>query len=186
MFLKLTLTAVLVLSVSLSCIAQEPVWLKPPELEVLKAAIGVWHAQVEVWPEGPDSPSILFDCIETNRPYGDYWIISDFEFFFKGGSTKGGGIFGYDLDKKKLVGITVDDSPFAGSMTGKYDPESKTVHWTKKAKDAKGNPIVQKSTVTQVGKYERVLVMMTPGEKEGEFVKTMEVHYFKRKEPATE
>ncbi len=84
MMLKSTVFTVLVLGAALSCIAQEEPKSKPIELEVLKASIGVWDAEIEIWPQGPNSPSIKLKGVETNRPYGEYWIASDFESEFMG------------------------------------------------------------------------------------------------------
>jgi len=101
MLIKSTLPTVLIFCFALSCIAQEKLDSNPIELEVLKASIGVWDAVIEVWPEGPDSPSLKFKGVETNRPYGDYWIASDFDSEYMGQSMKVHSIVGYDVDSKK-------------------------------------------------------------------------------------
>ncbi len=74
MLTESTLPAALIFGLALSCSAQEKPKSEPIELEVLKAYIGVWDAEIEVWPAGPDSPSTTFKGVETNRPYGEYWI----------------------------------------------------------------------------------------------------------------
>jgi len=79
MLRKFAFTTVLIFGAALFCVAQEAPDSTPVELEVLKASIGVWDAEIEVWPEGLDSPSITFKGVETNRPYGEYWIASDFD-----------------------------------------------------------------------------------------------------------
>ena len=179
--MKYALAVVLVFGGVLSGIAQETPESMPIELEVLKAYIGVWDAEIEVWPEGLDSPSITFKGMETIRPYGEYWIASDFDSEFMGQTLEVHSIVGYDLDKKKMFGMIIDHGPYAATMAGEYDVESKTVHWMTEAKDANGNPMVQKTLVTQDHADERVLVLMVPGEKENEFTKFMQVHFVKRK-----
>lgn len=72
-------------------------------------------------------------------------------------------------------------SPYAATMTGDYDPESKTIHWMTEAKDPNGNQMVQKTSVTQEHANERVLVLMVPGEKKDDFTKFMQINFVKRK-----
>ena len=181
MFLKFALSTTLLLGLTLLCTAQETPSAQPVELDVLNASIGVWDARIEVWPEGPDSPSISFTGVETNRPYGDYWIASDFDSDFRGQTMKVHAIIGYDLDKQKMVGTVIDHGPYAASMTGEYDKELKTVQWMTAAKDPMGNPIVQKTLITHRSDKERVLVLMVPGKKKDEFIKFMQIEFVKRK-----
>ena len=175
------LAAALMIGVAHCCIAQEASMAKPIELEVLKESIGVWDAEIEVWPAGPDSPSIKFKGVETNRPYGEYWIASDFDSEYEGQVTKVHSIVGYDLDKKKLVGKVIDHGPYAATLIGDYDEKAKTVHWTTQAKHPDGKPILHKSRVTHKTADERVLVLTVPGEKEGEFTTFMQIRFLKRK-----
>jgi len=119
--------------------------------------------------------------VETIRPYGEYWIASDFDSEFMGQTIKVHSIVGYDLDKKKMVGTIIDHGPYAATMTGEYDVESKAVHWMTEAKDANGKPMVQKTMATQENANERVLVLMVPGEKTNDFTKFMHIKFVKRK-----
>ena len=89
-------------------------------------------------------------------------------------------IVGYDLDQKKLVAKIVDHGPYAASMTGSYDTKSKTIQWMTKAKDAQGNPMVQKTLITEKNENERILVLMVPGKKKDEFIKFMKIKFVKR------
>lgn len=85
------------------------------------------------------------------------------------------------MDDMKLVGTIIDHGPYAATMTGGYDVESKTVHWTTEAMDANGKPMVKKTLVTQKNADERVLVLMVPGEKISDFTKFMHIEFVKRK-----
>jgi hypothetical protein len=163
------------------CIAQAKPNTMPAELDVLKNAIGTWDAKIEVWPQGTDSPSMKFEGVETNRGYGEHWLASDFESEFGGENTSVHSIIGYDLDKGTLVGTVIDHGPYAATMTGEYDAETGTVHWTTKGRDPAGDPILQKTSVTQKGPDERVLVLTVPGKDNGKFVKFMEIRYVRRK-----
>ena len=181
MFTKSALSTALVFGLALSCIAQEKPQSKPIELEVLKASIGVWDAEIEVWPAGPDSPSTKLKGVETNRPYGQYWIASDFDSEFMGQTMKVHSIVGYDLDQQKMVGTIIDHGPYAASMTGEYDKASKTVRWKTEAKDTNGKPMVQQTSITHKNANERMLVLMVPGEIENDFTKFMQIRFVKRK-----
>jgi hypothetical protein len=181
MLIESTLSTVLLFVLALSCIAQEKPDSKPIELEVLRASIGVWNAEIEVWPEGPDSTSIKFKGVETIRPYGEYWIASDFDSEFEGQTMKIHSIVGYDLEQKKMVGTVIDHGPYAASMTGHYDKESMTVRWKTEAKDLNGKPMVQKTLITQKNANQRVLELLVPGEKNNDFTKFMQIRFVKRK-----
>ena len=181
MLSKCVLVVALIFGVALGGFAQETPESLPIELEVLKASVGVWDAEIEVWPNGPDSPSITFKGVETIRPYGEYWIASDFDSEYMGETVRVHSIVGYDLDEKKLVGTIVDHGPYAARMTGEYDVESKTVRWLTEAKYPNGTPMVQKTLVTQESPNERVLVLMASGEKHGDSAKSMQIRFVKRK-----
>ncbi|NND98640.1 MAG: DUF1579 family protein [Pirellulaceae bacterium] len=177
--MKLSLVTLFVISTALCSVAQENQ--KPIELDVLKGSIGVWDAEIEVWPAGLDAPSTQFKGVETNRPHGEYWIASDFDSQFMGQSMKVHSIVGYDLDKKQLVATVIDDGPYAASMTGEYAAKSKTVSWTTHVKDAKGNPIVQKTTISHQNADERLLVLSVPDKATGAFKMFMRIKFVKRK-----
>ena len=182
MFIKTALSLSLILSLSFAGFSQEEEKESTPiELDVLKASLGVWDAEIEVWPQGLDSPSIKFKGVETNRPYGKHWIASDFNSEYGGQTIKVHSIVGYDLDRKKLVGKVIDDGPYAAAMTGDYDKESKTVQWMTKVKSPTGAPIVQKTSIKHTSPDERVLVLSVPGEQSDEFKKFMQIKFVKRK-----
>ncbi len=176
-----TLAAAFVLGLATACLAQDKAAPKPAELEVLKASVGVWDAQIEVWPQGPDAPSIKFKGVETNRAFGEHWIASDFVFEYQGQTMKLHSIVGYDLDQKKLVGKVIDHGPYAATMTGQYDAASKTVTWVTKAKHANGKPMVQRTTVTHKSADERVLVLRMPNAEKDGHTKFMQIKFVRRK-----
>lgn len=181
MLVESTLLLASIFGFALSGVAQEEPKSKPIELEVLTGSIGVWDAEFEVWPEGSDSSSVKFKGMETNRPYGEYWISSNVESEFMCQITKVHSVVGYDLDRQKLVGTVVDHGPYAASMTGEYDNDSKTVILMTEAKDPNGKPMVQRTTITQVGADERLLVLSVPGKNQDEFTKFMQIRFVRRK-----
>ncbi len=180
MLLKIALTVGLVFGLALQSAAQDNPTAKPMELEVLTASIGIWDAEITVWPQGPDSSSMAFKGVETNRPYGEYWIVSDFDSWFMADTIKVHSIVGYDLGQKKLYGTVVDHGPYPASLTGEYDRASKTVTWMTEARDVDGTPMVQKTTVTHKSADERVLVLSVPAEQKDEFTKFMQITFIKR------
>ena len=90
---RLTLFASFVFGVTFPCSGEEEAKSKPKELQVLKASIGIWDAEFEVWPVGLDSPSMTFKGVETNRAFGDYWIASDLDTEINGQTMKAGSQF---------------------------------------------------------------------------------------------
>ncbi|MEM7456265.1 MAG: DUF1579 family protein [Planctomycetota bacterium] len=150
------------------------------ELEVIRDSIGVWDAVIKVWPMGPDGQEFEFEGVETNRPYGEHWMASDFDSVFQGQRTSVHSIVGYDLNKKQLFGFVVDAGPYAATMTGEYDADTKTVQWTTNAQQIDGSPMVQHTTLTKISDTERKLVLAMPAEEGGEAVTVMEIMYTKR------
>lgn len=181
MLAKLALATTFVFGLAMSCAAQEDSEIKPMELDVLKGSIGVWDAEIEVWPQGLDKPAVTFKGVETNRAYGEHWIASDFDSEFMGQTMKIHSIVGYDLDQKRLVGTVIDHGPYAAQMTGDYDQASKTVTWMTAAKDPNGNPMSQRTLVTQKNADQRVLVLMVPKGDKDEFTRLMRIRFVKRK-----
>ena len=179
--MKNAISLALVFVFSLPGMAQEKDESPPAEQEFLKACVGVWDAEIEVWPQGPNSSSITFKGVETNRPYGKYWIASDFNSDFNGETMKVHSIVGYDLDRRRMVGTVIDHGPYSASMTGDYDEDSKTVTWKTEAKAPNGKPMLQKTVITQKNANERILVLSVPGKTENEFIKFMAIRYLKRK-----
>ena len=181
MLCRTALVTTLVFCSALPGTAQDESKPKPAELEHLKAAVGVWDAEFEVWAQGPDQPPLVFSGVETNHAFGEYWIASDLVSEYMGTTMKVHSIIGYDLDQKKLVGTVVDDGPYSAKMTGEYDAKTKSVTWITKGKGPGGTPLVHRTTMTQKSAEERVLVLNVPGKDEGEFTKFMQIRYVKRK-----
>lgn len=181
MLTRSLLLMVVLFAIANTCTAQERPEQKPSELEVLKASVGVWDAEIEVWPEGPDASSIKFKGVETNRPYGEYWLASDFDSEYMGQTLKVHSIIGYDLSQKKMVGTVIDHGPYSASMTGVFDKAAKTVRWRTEAKGLDGKTVVQQTLITQESADKRVLVLSVPSEQQGEFTKFMQIKFVRRK-----
>lgn len=153
----------------------------PVELTVIEESIGVWDAEIKVWAQGKDSPPITFKGVETNRAYGKYWLSSDFDSEYAGTVVRVHSIIGYDADKKQLVGTVIDQGKYSASMTGRYDPKAKTVHWTTKAKTPNGQLMTQETSVIHKSPTERFLILSMPIDGKDDYSKFMEIKFKKRK-----
>lgn len=181
LFLRCAVAVTMLLGLVGSVVAQDEKDTDPVELEYLKASVGVWDAEIEVWPNGPDGDSIKFTGVETIRAYGKHWLSSDFESEYMNQTQSIHSIVGYDLDEKKLVGKIIDEGPYAAEMTGEYDSETATAHWVTKAKMPNGDPMIQKTSITNKSEDERVLVLSMPAAQEGEVAKFMQINFTRRK-----
>ena len=112
-----------------------------PEHEKLKEMEGTWDAVMEMG--GQKSK-----CVAVYKPIcGGMWMASDFEGDLGGLKFEGHGLDGYDLNKKKYVGVWVDSMSSAPlRMEGDYDPQSKLLVMTGESVDPAGNPQKFKTT----------------------------------------
>jgi hypothetical protein len=97
--------------------------------ELVKANEGVWDATMRLYASGSDKPQ-EFKGTETVRAAADgLFLITEFEADFVGGKKfRGYGITGYDPRKRKIVGTWADNmNTSIGTLTGDYDPKTKTV-----------------------------------------------------------
>ena len=154
---------------------------QPAELEVIKGSIGVWDAEVEVWPNGPDNAAMKMKGVETVEAHGQYWLASDLSVDFNGEKMVVHSVVGYDLDEKKLTGWAVDQGPYKAKMVGEYDKDKKMVKWTIHGKNVDGSKMTQHTEITQSSDSERRLVLYMPGE-DDKLRKQMVITYKKRKQ----
>jgi hypothetical protein len=98
--------------------------------ELVKANEGTWDATMRFYSKGPNQPPQEFKGVETIRAAADgLFLITEFEADFVGGKKfRGHGITGYDTRKRKIVGTWADNmNTSIGTLTGDYDPKTKTV-----------------------------------------------------------
>ena len=157
----------------------------PPTAEHkhLETEVGVWDAEVKMWPTA-DAEPMASKAVETNKMLGKLWLLSDFEGDFGGMKFAGHSQLGYDPTKKKYVGTWIDTmSPYLQTMEGEWDEKTHTSTMLATGVDMMtGKP----STSKMITRYEsddvKVFEMMMPVEgKEGEWWKSMEVKYTRRK-----
>ena len=93
-----------------------------PEHERLKELVGEWDAVMEMAGQKSKATAVYRSIC------GGMWIQSDFEGDLGGMKFQGHGLDGYDLRKKKYVGVWVDSIESAPMVfEGDYDPEKKVL-----------------------------------------------------------
>lgn len=171
-------TGLICMFAATSCFAQFPS--ASPEHAVLKHEEGTWDATVKVWANGPDAEPITSKATETNRMIGEMWLISEFKGTFGDQAFTGHGMFGYDPEKKKYVASWIDSMlPSIAMLEGEYDESKKTMTYLMDGKGMDGKPQKSKLVTVQPDKNTRTMTMLS--EVEGEFVKTMEIAYTRKK-----
>lgn len=110
------------------------------------------------------------------------WMESDFEGDLGGLAFTGHGLDGYDLNKKKYVGVWVDSMSSAPMhMEGNYDPETKLLVMTGESPGPNGQPQKFKTTTETKDKDHFIftMLMVTPtGEEQPAFT----IDYTRRKD----
>lgn len=183
-----TFIAVLAFAGPQHAAAQESVSAVPSPVtehhEILKRDVGLWDAEVTIWPQGPQAEPVSSTGVETNRLMGDgLWLISNFKGEAGGQKFEGHGQFGYDPIRRKYVGTWVDSmSPFLNTMEGTYDPSSQTLTMISEGRDPQtGKTVKSKSEARYVDEDHRTFSMsMANPAKPDEFVKVMQIDYTRR------
>jgi hypothetical protein len=148
-----------------------------PELAVLAADAGEWHADVEVRPT-PDAPAQKSEGTMWTRMCGP-WLVSDFKNDTSG--FEGHGIYGWDAIAKKYVGTWVD--PMRRSlivMEGKWDSESRTLTYVGEISRPDGSRLRWREVTEKPNDDARVSRSFVPSPDGGEF-EVMTVHYRRRR-----
>jgi len=147
-----------------------------PEHKIMNQDLGTWNAAVKVW-MAPGQPPMEMLGTESNKwDCNGLWMMSSFD--APDGSFSGRGIGGWDSTKKQYVSVWVDSmSTYLATMTGTYDPKTKTVSYKGEAPDqdtGKMNKI--RSTVEYVDvNTRRYTSWSTPAG--GTEVKSLEINY---------
>jgi hypothetical protein len=174
--------ASLLLALPLAAVAQE--YAKPTkEHEGMTHEVGEWDADVSMWMEPGGEPQ-KSKAVEKNEMLGKFWLMSKFEGEFQGAPFTGMSAYGYDPIKKKYTGGWVDSmSPFMMTMEGEYDDDSKTLTMMGSGTDfMTGKPCKMKMITKYESDDEKTFTMYGEDkEKKGEWQKTMEIKYTRRK-----
>jgi Protein of unknown function (DUF1579) len=172
--------AACLLGLSLRAVAQEEPVVKPTaEHERLAEDVGVWDAEVKFWAKGPDAEPLVSKGVEKiSMMTGGLWQLAEFEGKVGDRPFEGRGAKGYDVHKKKYVGVWVDSTdPQLLQTEGEYDAATQTDTETGNGIEPRsGKPYQVKSTTVHKGKDVRVFTMniKTP-ESGGEYIKLLEI-----------
>ena len=152
--------------------------------KVLKNEVGDWEAEMKLYPQGPDGPTIDGKCEETSRVLNNgMWLISDFKGDFAGFPFEGHGAFGYNPQKKKYVGTWVDNmNPALTLMEGDYDAKAKTLTMYSEGTDPEtGKPMKTKNVTQYLEDGRRIFTMSNQAPGSDKYIKMMELTYTKKK-----
>jgi hypothetical protein len=115
--------------------------------EMVKAEEGVWDATMKVYMAGPNAEPTIYKGVETAEAVSDgLWLRTNYEGDFLGGKKfKGHGVFGFDPQKKKYVGVWVDNMQTSlGMLEGEFDAKTKTSNMKfETTEPSTGQPIKQ-------------------------------------------
>ncbi len=73
----------------------------------LEQLVGQWDAEIEMQ-FAPDQPAATFDAVESVKPLGGFWVISESKSDIEGAAFEGRMTLGYDPEKQKYIGTWVD------------------------------------------------------------------------------
>lgn len=132
-----------ILSVTMLSLTTAQDFPKPgPEHEKLKELVGTWDAVMDM--NGQKSKAVAtYKSICSGM-----WLASDFEGELgEGIKFQGHGLDGYDLNKKKYVGVWIDSMESAPmQFEGNYDPKTKLLVMTGESRGPDGKPQKVKNT----------------------------------------
>ena len=146
-----------------------------PEHDKLKELVGEWDAVMEM--QGQKSKATA----TYKSICGGMWIESDFEGDLGGLKFQGHGLDGYDLKKKKYVGVWVDSLESAPMhFEGDYDPKSKLLVMTGESLGMDGKPQKFKTT-TETKDKDHFTFKMYMVQPEGKEQLAFTIDYTRRK-----
>lgn len=112
-----------------------------PEHEKLKELVGNWDALMDMGGQKTKAKATYKSICDG------MWVVSDFEGELAGAKFHGHGLDGYDLNKKKYVGVWIDSWSSAPlHMEGNYDPKTKLLVMTGDSVGLDGKPEKFKAT----------------------------------------
>jgi hypothetical protein len=140
------LAVALLLAVPFTTLAQEPA--KPgKEHAELKKMEGVWDAVMKM----AEAPEPMPGVVTYKMELDGLWLTSDFRMDVPGFKFQGRGTNGYDLNKKKYVGIWVDSMSSAPMvMEGTHDEATNSTTMTGEGPGQDGKPQKFKTVTKEI------------------------------------
>lgn len=168
------LAGVLCLTVLNFSVGQEPP--KPgPEHERLKELVGTWDAVMDMGGQ-KSKATATYKSICNGM-----WLESDFEGDLGGAKFQGHGLDGYDLEKKKYVGVWVDSmSSIPMQFEGSYDAKTRTMTMTGESRGPDGKPQKFK-TMTETKDKDHFTFKMYMASAEGQEQLAFTIEYTRKK-----
>lgn len=146
-----------------------------PEHEDLKKLEGTWDCVMDMGGQKSKATSTYKSIC------GGMWMASDFEGDLGGVKFQGHGLDGYDLNKKKYVGVWVDSFTSAPMhFEGNVDPKSKVLAMTGESVGPDGSPQKFKNT-TEWKDKDHFTFKMFMVEPSGEEQLAFSIEYTRRK-----
>lgn len=146
-----------------------------PEHQKIKELEGTWDAVMEFGGQKSKATAIYKSIC------GGMWMQSDFEGDFGGIKFQGHGLDGYNLHKKKYVGVWVDSMETAPlNFEGDYDPKSKLLVMTGESVGRDGKPQKFKNT-TEMKDKDHFTFKMYMVQPDGKEVLAFSIDYTRRK-----
>lgn len=145
------------------------------EHERLKEFVGTWDAVVKFGnEEAKGTADYKLEC-------GGLWLVCEFTGDFGGVKFQGRGLDGYDVDKKKYVGIWVDSMTTSPMVSeGTYDAAAKKLTYHADGKGPDGKPAKIRSVTTLQDKDRHDFEMFITGA-DGKEQSLMSIQYTRRK-----
>lgn len=169
----------LVLAASSPLAAQEfpPAPQPGPEHAMLKKLEGTWDAKMIM----PGSTEGIPAVATYKSECAGLWLASDFKSDAPGFKFQGKGLDGYDVAKKKYVGVWVD-SMVTGIMTleGTYDEKTKTMTMHGQGPNEQGKLVKMKNVTTMTDNDHQTFKMYMVGD-DGKETLTFTIEYTRRK-----
>jgi hypothetical protein len=173
--------AILGLVAVAAAVAQEFQPIEPSaEHEQMAREAGMWDAEIKMW-HTADSEPMVSKGTETNKMFGQYWLLSEFKSNFGGQPYEGRGQFGYDPVAKKCVGSWIDTmTPYAQKMEGNYDAKTHTLTMNTEYRDPMTGKMAKGKNVTKyVDNNTKTFEIYGPSP-EGVQYKMLEITYKRR------
>jgi len=148
---------------------------------LLKQFEGTWDAVVKEF-GAPGQPASTSKGVEVAKVIGGgLWVLSDYKGSMAGMTFEGHGIYGYDPEKKKVIGTWVDSMQTNLSpMEGGFDTSGKVLTLVMEGPGPDGKPIKWQMVTKFVDNDHHTFTMSFPGP-DGKYLPMMEISYTRKK-----
>ena len=150
----------------------------------IRELLGTWDATVEFSPAPGAPPQVSKGTEVVRECCGGLWIVSDFSSDMGDMPFVGHGLFGYDPDKEKYVGVWVDSMTTSLSISeGTYDETKKVFTSWMESKTPDGQTVRMTLVEESPEANTRISHFLMPGP-DGKDAETMKITYKRAKKTA--